>query len=80
MHDLYAGQYVSITLLFRTHNLTHGTLVFINMLYYKQRQRNRQATHKYVNENDITVLTPEIKAIFFSENTEWTISHMNYTK
>lgn len=70
MHDLYAGQYVSITLLFRTHNLTHGTLVFINMLYYKQRQRNRQATHKYVNENDITVLTPEIKAIFFSENTE----------
>lgn len=63
-HDLHAGQYVSIMLLFRTHNLTRGTLVFINMLYYKQRHRNGQATHKYVNENDVTVLTPDIKAIF----------------
>jgi len=64
VHDLYAGQDVSNMLLFRTHNLIHGTLVFINMPCYKYRHRNGEATHKYVNENDITVLKPEIKADF----------------
>jgi hypothetical protein len=45
------------------HNLIHSTLVFINMLCYKQRQRNGEATHKHVNEND-KVLKPEIRANF----------------
>jgi hypothetical protein len=34
------------------------------MLCYIQRHRNGEATHKYVNENDITVLKPEIKDNF----------------
>jgi hypothetical protein len=46
------------------HNLIHSTLVFINMLCYKQRQRNGEATHNNANKNDIKVLTPEIMANF----------------
>jgi hypothetical protein len=49
-------------LLFRTHNLIHGTLVFINMLCY--RDTGMERPHINVNENDITVLKPEIKASF----------------